>query len=118
MLILKADDPQRFLNYANVNPSHRVSINWSSETDKEIWVIRPSENGNAYRLSFRLPKKLSKWVFDVHKERKKRVKRAKQVKQKYLSNITIYRHVDGKDYLFRLKFDLESTQKHASGKYR
>lgn len=115
MLILKADDPQRFLNYANENPSHRVSINWSSETDKEIWVIRPFENGNAYRLSFRLPEMLSKWIFDIHKKRKER---AIHVKKKYLSNITIYRHVDGKDCLFRLKFDLESTQKHASGKYR
>jgi len=115
MLILIAEDPRRFRNYADENPSHRVSINWSSETDKEIWVIRPSENGNAYRLSFRLPEMLSKWVFDVHEKRKKR---AKQVKQSYLSNITIYRHVDERDYLFRLKFDLEGTQRHANGKYR
>ena len=115
MLILKADDPQRFLNYANKNPSHRVSINWSSETDKGLWEIKPSENRDAYRLSFRLPEMLSKWIFDIHEKRKER---AIHVKQEYLSNITIYRHVDGKDYLFRLKFDLESTQKHASGKYR
>ena len=108
MLLLKADNPTSFLQYSIQNPSHRITIHWSSQVEKgELWTIRPVENPDAYELTFKLPKILSKWIRAV--ENKITQSRAIKVKQKYFSNITIY-HKDGEtDYMFRLMFDLERT---------
>ncbi len=112
MLLLKADAPSRFLNYAKKQPTHKIVIRWSLETDPNTWVIHPIGNTAAYRLTFKLPEQLRKWIFEVHEKRKER---AIQAKQRYFSNITIYRRIDEQDYLFRLKFDLEETQRNSIG---
>lgn len=110
MLSMKADAPQAFLDYAKEHPRHRVIITWSRRIDNgRTWEITPVKNKNAYRLSFRLPEILSHWVFGASKGVNNR---ALQAKQDYLSNITIYRHIEGQDFLVRLEFDLESTRRH------
>ena len=112
MLLLKSNNPDRFLNFAKQRPSHRVIINWSYlENMGEIWRISPADAPNKYELSFKLPERLYKWIFDTEKERKRR---ALRVKKEYFSNITIYRYERENDYLFRLRFDPEATQKYIS----
>ena len=110
MLLLKSNNPDRFLNFAKQKPSHRVIMTWSYSDDRgRVWKIRPADEPNKYELSFKLPERLYKWIFDTEKERKER---AKYIKQEYLSNITIYRYEHGNDYLFRLQFDPMATQEY------
>ena len=110
MLLLKSKDPVRFLNFAEQRPSHRVIITWSYSDDRgKIWRIRPANKPEEYELSFKLPWRLYKWIFDTEKERKER---ALHAKREYLSNITIYRYENGSDYLFRLQFDPSATQEY------
>jgi len=110
MLLLKSNNPDRFLNFAKQRPSHRVSITWSYPENK-VWRIGPADAPDEYELSFKLPERLYKWIFDTEKERKRR---ALRVKKEYFSNITIYRYERENDYLFRLRFDPEATQKYIS----
>lgn len=104
MLLMKADEPRAFLNYASrKNQRHRVIITWSKRIDDgRTWTILPADDSNAYRLSFRLPEALSRWVFGDPRDIRER---ALQVKGDLFSSITIYRYLDGRDYLFRLEFD-------------
>ncbi len=113
MLLMKADNPQFFLDYARERPRHRVTIRWNRQIDNgRTWIIAPSEDGNAYTLSFRLPELLSRWIFNVKDGVRER---ALQTKQTFFSNIAVYRYIDGQDFLFRLEFDLESTRRQVEG---
>lgn len=110
MLLMKADDPIAFLEYARNHPRHGVLITWSQQNDYgRTWRITPSEDETAYGLSFRLPEILSRWIFGVSDNIRRR---AFQIKEEYFSTITIYRHIEGRDCLFRLEFDLEKTRRH------
>lgn len=102
MIVLKASDPDAFLAYAQDYPSHDVHITWNRKADNgETWFIRPAYNPDQYSLSFRLPQTLSEWIFSKDNVRRA----AMNVKNTFFSNITIYRHVDGRDQLFRLRFN-------------
>jgi hypothetical protein len=112
MLVLKADNAHAFLDYAMQSPCHRVIITWNwREHRRRTWEITPSENPNrpAYRLTFRLPEMFSRWVFGTFKGIQKR---AWQTKEACFFDITIYRHLDERDYLFRLEFDRKETEAH------
>ncbi len=117
MLLLKADNPNAFLDYAKRHPRHKVTITWNSQIENgKIWTIKPVEDVNAYNLSFRLPELLSGWVFAASKDARKR---ALKVKEQFFSSITIYRHyADGQteqDHLFRLDFDPASIRTDIEG---
>jgi len=68
------------------------------------WTIQPADHPGSYSLSFGLPQALAEWVFG---DPSKSIRRALNIKKQYLSDITIYRHVDGRDQLFRLRYDAE-----------
>lgn len=55
---------------------------------------------------FALPAAVADWVFDENGDARRR---AWQFKQKFLSSITLYRYVNGRDRLYRLVFDPEET---------
>lgn len=106
MLLLKADNPQQFISYARERPQHNVMIGWSRKKDEgKTWVITPLEDEKAYRLTFRLPTLLAKWIFESQKEFAETRRRALAIKERFFSSISIYRRVAGRDYLFRLLFD-------------
>lgn len=114
MLLLKADDPQKFLEYAQSKPVHKISISWSPRVEYgRRWKITPTEKRGAYELSFKLPETLSEWIFDVEKE--KVTSRAMNVKQQYFSNITIYHCIRDRDHLFRLIFHLGEAERDMRG---
>lgn len=110
MLLLKADNPTAFLSYATEHPQHMVKITWSSQIDNgTTWIINPVNDTNIYRLSFRLPKALSDWIFKASNNARER---ALKVKTQFFSTITIYRHTaNGQDHLFRLNFNPESIRR-------
>lgn len=108
LLTFKADNPDDFLRYARENPVHEVKINWSRRDNKERqWIIRPINNQQAYSLSFGLPQTIGDWIFGDDEEV---LSRARDVKEKIFSDITIYRFIDGKDQLIRLKYDTQDTK--------
>ncbi len=107
MLVLKADNFDRFIHEAQINPHHRVTIRWGTQYDHgRTWIVTPAEGPQTYTLTFRLPRLLSKWVFATSGEVRQR---AWQIKQDFFSTIVIYRYVEGRDWLFRLEFDPEET---------
>lgn len=102
MIVMKAANLSAFLRYAQQNPSHEVHITWNRNEDNgETWYITPIFGPGQYSLSFRLPRTLSDWIFSTDNVRRA----AMDVKNTFFSNITIYRHVDGRDQLFRLRFN-------------
>jgi hypothetical protein len=97
-------------DYALKNQRHRVIITWSYQVDNgRTWTIEPADNSNAYKLSFRLPEALSRWVFGDSRSIRER---ALQIKGNLFSSITIYRYFDGRDQLFRLKYGQKGTLEH------
>lgn len=108
LLIFKTDNPEAFLSYVERNPSHRVTISWTSRNNLERqWEIRPVNNSEAYTLSFGLPQSLGDWIFG---DDERATHRALNAKERFLSDITIYRFVDGKDQLIRLLYDARATK--------
>jgi hypothetical protein len=109
MLLLKERRPGEFIKYANKRRRHAVSIHWSERIDQgRTWTITPSDISEAYALTFRLPDRIADWIFtrpDLSRQR------ALQVKETYFSDITVYRHVEGEDYLYRLEYDRHSLAK-------
>lgn len=101
MIVLKADNRTRFLEFARNNPAHNVHITWSSRVNEgRTWFIEPQGCPNGYRLSFKLPDVIGDWIFSE----KNVLRAAMNAKQKFFSNITIYRHEEGNDSLIRLNF--------------
>lgn len=112
MLLLKADNPTSFRDYAIEHPRHKVTIKWSMQIDNgKTWIVKPTENfadgRSAYTLSFKLPEIISRWIFKASEDAQRR---ALRVKENVFSSITIYRHDADREYLIRLDFDSESIQ--------
>lgn len=108
LLVFKPESLQDFLNYVGDFPSHDVTITWRrSDNYGRQWVVRPAYDPESYSLSFGLPRLLGDWIFG---DEAQAVSRAWDVKRDYFSSITIYRHVAGRDYLYRLIYNAEATR--------
>jgi hypothetical protein len=107
LLILKAQNRFAFLGYAEANPTHRVTIRWNPALDDgRTWEIRPSDDQNAYRLTFRLPDQIARYIFSEGASARAR---AWSVKQRFFSSIAVYHRVNRNDRIFRLEFDIDAT---------
>jgi len=108
ILLIKAENPEDFLEYASNNPEHKIRINWSWEDNGAIWKIsplNPPSDESKYILKFKLPKKLHKWIYESEKEKAEAENRALGVKKSFFSNITIYRYHEGIPKIFKLKYN-------------
>jgi len=104
ILLLKADTPEQFLDYARERPEHKIRIHWSWEDSGALWRISPlEEEDERYELKFKLPEKIHDWIHES--EKKKAEKKALGVKERYFTDITIYRYDRGRPRMFRLKYD-------------
>lgn len=111
MLLLKAENQQNFIDYVRRRPRHRVTIRWGTQGDDgRTWRIIPVETDNIqrYELSFRLPDILAEYIFNVQTQVQER---AYVAKESFFSEISIYRHIDGSDHLFRLEYDANETKR-------
>ena len=101
MLVMKADDRNAFLRYAQHRPAHQVRIHWSRRFDGgQTWHIVPLLQQDAYRLSFKLPERLADWIFTSGNVRRA----AATTKEMLLAYITIFRRGDEQDQLIRLSY--------------
>jgi hypothetical protein len=66
-------------------------------------------------LAFGLPAPLEEWIFG---DEDMAAARALSVKDIALSDITIYRHVEGRDELYRLVYDAEAMREVLAGTRR
>ena len=102
LLLLRARDPRRVVELLNAQPVRDVEIYWSShEADGIRWTIELVPGDESLSLSFALPKPVAEWIFDPEADARRR---AIQFKTQFLSSITIYRYVGGRDRLYRLRF--------------
>lgn len=109
MLVLKADNVNDFISYGKEHPTHKVKIHWSpNDHGGRKWYIRPVyRHFRDYQLTFTVPKMLGDWIFKSNNS----ICRALDAKEKFLSNITIYRSSEDKDELYRLIYSSEDTQR-------
>jgi hypothetical protein len=106
ILLLKADNPKRFLEFSQDQPTHEVHIHWSRREDGgRTWSVEPMSGAKAYRLWFKLPDELASWIFNSESARKT----ALVAKEQFFSSISIYRHLKGRDSLIRLQYRAENT---------
>jgi len=106
MLLLKADNPVEFLNYAKNKPTHNIKITWDIWDNGKIWTITPKQidQDNNYKLSFKLPLSLHKWIFQKSDEE---INRALEQKWIHFPTISIYYHDknENRDYIFNLRYN-------------
>lgn len=109
LVVLKADNVSEFRSYVREHPTHKVTIHWSAyDNGGRRWYIRPVDYYNrGYQLTFTLPKILGDWIFNSDNP----ISKAVDAKEKFLSNITIYRSSEDKDELYRLIYSAEDTQR-------
>ncbi|MFE9407313.1 restriction endonuclease [Streptomyces sp. NPDC006704] len=88
ILPLAAEDQGHFLSYVEQSPDHAVRLRRSGQAATAEWALSPREDGDAYRLAFKLPEHIEEWISGIaEKERQ----RTLDIKQQFLSSITIYR---------------------------
>lgn len=108
LLILRPDQPERFLQRLQERRTDRVVIRWRRGPGlRPQWTIRPADEPQAYSLAFGLPPPLEEWIFG---DEDVAAARALNVKDVALSDITIYRYVNGRDELYRLVYDAEAMR--------
>ena len=107
LLLLRARDPERLIRSLDVHPVRNVSIHWSEGVGRGTrWRIAIPDAGDQLELNFAIPRPVGEWVFDPRGNARRR---AMQFKDRFLSTITIYRHVDGRDRLYRLRFSRDQV---------
>lgn len=110
VLLLKADDERRFIEYARHHPFHRISIHWSGTVSAgQIWEIRPIQNRQAYSLTFKLPSLIADWI--LAQDRSVR-RSALAAKMGFLSNLSIHRaDQSGKIEIFQMQYEAENFRR-------
>jgi hypothetical protein len=102
LLLLRARDSHRIIQVLERHPVQHVSIHWSPEVEQGTrWSVTLYDGAQPLELSFALPHPVAAWIFDPNADPRRR---AMQFKEQFLSTITIYRYVGGRDRLYRLQF--------------
>ncbi|OKY77073.1 MAG: Endonuclease HJR/Mrr/RecB family [Candidatus Methanohalarchaeum thermophilum] len=111
ILLLKEKEKDNFLDFAKEKPNHRVKIKWDTE-ERGKWYIIPYNENEGYRLNFKLPEKLHKWVFGKEKKLAQQKRNAMDLKKRYMSDINVYYFEEDTENLnvFNLKFDPQETE--------
>lgn len=109
MVLLKPRESAEFVDYARGAPRHSVVIHGSySRANGREWWIEPADGSQAYRLDFGLPAAVGDWVFDSDRSAPRR---ALLAKEDFFSDLTIYRHSEKRDEVFRLLYDPRDVRK-------
>lgn len=115
LLAMKANDPQQFINYADLQPTHNVHIVFDrrlnpdlANTNVGVQVsVRPAEDPEAYTLWFGLPNLLREYLLA---DENRGIRLAPGIKRRFFSEITIYRRVDDRDRLYRLTYEPQALR--------
>jgi hypothetical protein len=102
ILPLGAENPMRFVEYAETRPTHSVRLRRIASGDRAEWILSPWDEMDAYRLTFNLPERIESWITE-NEERRRR--RASTIKSDFLSEITIYRQADDATRIYQLRYE-------------
>jgi hypothetical protein len=101
LLVMKAEDPKAFRDYAEKYPAHRVHAECRYMKNSGIrWVIHPEEGKN-YELQFLIPEQLQDLILNSVNP----AKTALNGDRDYVSNLSVYSHSSEKDEIFRLEYN-------------
>jgi hypothetical protein len=101
-LTLGADDRDRFIQYAEHNPTHAVRLRRTGSGRHAEWAVSPWTDPDAYRLAFSLPDRIKSWISE---NEERRVRRASNIKTDFLSEITIYRRLGDNMRIYQLRYE-------------
>jgi hypothetical protein len=107
ILVLGADDPDRFIRYAEDHPTHAVRLRRAGSVGHAEWSVSSWADPDAYRLAFNLPERIESWISENDE---RRFRRANSVKSDFLSEITIYRKRGDDMRIYQLRY--EPTELH------
>jgi len=102
ILTLSADDPERFIEYAEHHPAHAVRLRRIGSGSHAEWAVSPWTGPEAYRLAFNLPERIESWISE---NEERRVRRASDIKSDFLSEITIYRRRGDNMRIYQLRYE-------------
>jgi len=102
MLMMKADDPDAFIQYIKAHGSHDVVIHWSDIDGGKKWTIKPVRG--EYTLTFALPKKIHDYIFRVAEDRYSEALNQKEIHFSKIC-ITYYDAEEDREYIVNLKYD-------------
>lgn len=102
ILPLGADNPARFIEYAEHRPAHAIRLRRTGSGERAEWAASPWDEPDAYRLTFNLPERIESWISENEERRRKR---ASTIKSDLLSDITIYRRVGDEMRIYQLRYE-------------
>jgi hypothetical protein len=102
ILVLGAEDPDRFIEYAEHHPTHAVRLRRIGSGGHAEWAVSPWTDPDAYRLAFNLPERIESWI---RENEERRVRRASDIKSDFLSEITIYRRHGDNMRIYQLRYE-------------
>ena len=102
ILVLSADDPDLFIEYAEQHPTHAVRLRRTGSGGHAEWAVSPWTDPAAYRLAFNLPERIESWISE---NEERRVRRASSIKSDFLSEITIYRRGEDDMRIYQLRYE-------------
>jgi hypothetical protein len=102
ILVLGAEDPDRFIEYAEHHPTHAVRLRRIGSGGHAEWAVSPWTDPDAYRLAFNLPERIESWISE---NEERRVRRASDIKSDFLSEITIYRRHGDNMRIYQLRYE-------------
>jgi hypothetical protein len=102
ILTLAADDPDRFIEWAERHPTHAVRLRRSGSGKQAEWAVTPWDDQDAYRLTFKLPARIESWISE-NEERRERI-RVGAIKEDFLPEISIYRRHGEDMRIYQLRY--------------
>jgi len=102
ILVLGADDPDLFIEYAERHQTHAVRLRRTGSGANAEWSVSSWADPDAYRLSFNLPERVESWISESEE---RRLRRANSVKFDFLSEITIYRRRGDNMRIYQLRYE-------------
>jgi hypothetical protein len=103
ILALGADDPDRFIEYAEHHPTHAVRLRRPAGSGGHTeWAVSPWEGPDTYLLTFSLPDRIESWISE---NEERRVSRTSDIKSDFLSEITIYRRLGDNMRIYQLRYE-------------
>jgi hypothetical protein len=72
ILVLGADDPDLFIEYAEGHPTHAVRLRRAGSGEHAEWSVSSWADPDAYRLAFNLPERVESWISENEERRFRR----------------------------------------------
>lgn len=99
---MAAEDADRFLRFVQTYPEHEIRLGRTGFGRGTEWVVWPAGHSRDYRLTFKLPERLERWIAENEEQRAGRVW---TIEQRFLSSVVIYR-MDGSDLqTYQLRYE-------------